>query len=62
MFTDCMENEKNIEPIIDNMKYGKKLGVNSVPTIFVNGFPVVGNVDKDKIKAVLSGENILIDD
>lgn len=62
MFTDCMENEKNIEPIIGSMKYGKKLGVNSVPTIFVNGFPVVGNVDKERIKAVLRGEDIFIDD
>ena len=62
MFADCVENEKNIEPIIDSMKYGQKLGVNSVPTIFVNGFPLVGNVDKERIKAVIRGENLLIDD
>lgn len=62
MFAGCMENEKNIETIIDSMKYGKKLGVNSVPTIFINGFPVVGNVSKERLQAVIKGEDIFIDD
>ena len=62
LFVDCVENEKNIEPIIESMKYGKKLGVNSVPTIFVNGFPVFGNMSKERLRAIISGGDILIDD
>lgn len=62
MFANCVENEKNIEPIIDSMSSGKKLGVTSVPTIFVNGFPVFGNMSKERLNALIKGEDMFDDD
>jgi protein-disulfide isomerase len=61
-FADCIENEKNIESIIDSMKYGQKLGVTSVPTIFVNGYPAFGNMSKERLRAIIRGEDMVVDD
>jgi protein-disulfide isomerase len=39
-FRACMSEERHLEPIVAVRKYGDELGINSTPSLFVNGRPV----------------------
>ena len=41
-FNECLESGRHNEEIMADLEYAANLGVNSTPTFFVNGIPVVG--------------------
>lgn len=41
-FNDCMDSEKYASTVINETRWAQSVGVQSTPTIVVNGFAVVG--------------------
>ena len=52
-FQLCLEDNIHAKSIYNDVKYGKKLGITSVPTIFINGYPIIGNVSKEELEKMI---------
>jgi protein-disulfide isomerase len=55
-FNQCLDSGKHAERVQTAMKEGEGLGVQSTPTLFVNGRPVVGAQPFDYFKTVIDEE------
>lgn len=55
-FDQCLDSGKHAASIAEDMKLGGSLGVQSTPTIYVNGRPVVGAQPFEYFKAVIDEE------
>ncbi len=55
-FNKCMSNHSYQSIIQENMDFATKLGVNSTPTFFVNGIPLVGAQPIDAFKKLIDLE------
>ena len=55
-FEMCLEDNTLAETITNDVKYGRNLGITSVPTIFVNGFPIIGAVNQKELERVIKEE------
>ena len=55
-FSSCMEERKYLNVIHASLDYGRELGITSVPTIFLNGFPIVGNASEEQLISIIDGE------
>jgi protein-disulfide isomerase len=55
-FTQCLDSGKHAERVAENMKAGEALGVQSTPTLYVNGRPVVGAQPFEFFKAIIDEE------
>lgn len=55
-FDQCVESGKYAAPIQADIKAGEALGVNSTPTMYVNGRPVIGAQPFEQFKIVIDEE------
>jgi len=59
-FTECIESGRHNDEIMADLNYAAELGVQSTPTFFLNGLPIVGaqpyEVFKQIIEQELAGE------
>lgn len=55
-FNACLDSGKFAAAISEDMELGTKLGVQSTPTIFINGRPVVGAQPFEYFQAVIDEE------
>jgi protein-disulfide isomerase len=56
MFNQCLDTGKFAEQIKGDMDQGEKLGVNSTPTLYVNGRPIIGAQPFDVFKTAIDEE------
>jgi protein-disulfide isomerase len=60
-FTTCLEEERYEDRVMEDVNFATSIGVNSTPTFFINGIPVVGaqafEVFAQVIDVELEGEN-----
>lgn len=59
-FSECMESNRFVDEVKADYQYATNLGVNSAPTFFINGIPIIGaqpfSVFKQIITKELAGE------
>ncbi len=55
-FTQCLDSGKFADAVKAGMELGSKLGINSTPTLYVNGRPVVGAQPYEHFVAVIEEE------
>ncbi len=55
-FTQCLDSGKFAARVADSLKLGNDLGVQSTPTLYVNGRPVIGAQPFEYFKAVIDEE------
>jgi protein-disulfide isomerase len=55
-FNQCLDSGKHAGRVAENMKAGEALGVQSTPTLYVNGRPVVGAQPFEMFKAIIDEE------
>ena len=55
-FDECLDSGKFADAIAEDMKAGEKLGVQSTPTLYVNGRPVVGAQPVEYFQSVIDEE------
>lgn len=55
-FNECLDSGKFAKAITEDMEQGEKLGVQSTPTLFINGRPVVGAQPFEYFQAVINEE------
>ena len=55
-FDQCVESGKYAAAIQVDVKLGEALGVNSTPTMYVNGRPVIGAQPFEQFKTVIDEE------
>ena len=56
MFNQCLDSGKFADEIKEDMEQGDKLGVNSTPSMFVNGRPIVGAQPFEVFKTAIDEE------
>ena len=56
VFNQCLDSGKNAEQIKGDMEQGEKLGVNSTPSLYVNGRPIIGAQPFDVFKSAIDDE------
>lgn len=55
-FTQCLDSNKYAESIKADMAQGSRLGINSTPTLYVNGRPVIGAQPYEMFVSVIEEE------
>lgn len=55
-FDQCLDSGKYAQAIADDLKLGEKLGVQSTPTVYINGRPVVGAQPYEYFQSVIDEE------
>lgn len=55
-FGQCLDSGKFAAVIREDMAVGEKLGVNSTPTIYINGRPLIGAQPFDVFKSAIDEE------
>ena len=55
-FNECLDSGKHAASIAEDVKLGTELGVQSTPTVFVNGRPLVGAQPLEYFQAVVEEE------
>jgi protein-disulfide isomerase len=55
-FNACLDSSKHAEVVRDGVAQGTRLGVNSTPTVFVNGRRVAGAQSYEIFAAVIDEE------
>ena len=55
-FDQCLDSGKHAAHIREDYALGEKMGVNSTPTIYVNGRPLIGAQPFDAFKKVIDEE------
>jgi protein-disulfide isomerase len=55
-FDQCLDSGKFADAVAEDLKQGEKLGVQSTPTLYVNGRPVVGAQPFEYFQSVIDEE------
>jgi protein-disulfide isomerase len=55
-FDQCLDSGKFADAVAEDQKQGEKLGVQSTPTLYVNGRPVVGAQPFEYFQSVIDEE------
>ena len=55
-FDSCLDSGKHASTIAKNADLGEKMGVNSTPTLYINGRQVLGAMPFDVFKQVIDEE------
>jgi protein-disulfide isomerase len=55
-FDQCLDSGKHAASIAEDMKLGESLGVQSTPTIYINGRPVIGAQSYEYFQNVVDEE------
>ena len=55
-FDQCLDSGKHAASVREDYALGEKMGVNSTPTIYVNGRPLLGAVPFEAFKQVIDEE------
>jgi protein-disulfide isomerase len=55
-FTECMEENRYYDEVIDDFEYAAGLGVTGTPTFFINGIPIVGAQPYQVFKQIIDEE------
>jgi protein-disulfide isomerase len=55
-FDQCLDSGQFAQAVAADAAYGEKLGVNSTPSFFINGRPLVGAQPFDAFKSVIDEE------
>ena len=55
-FDRCLDSGKHAESIRSDMALGEKMGVNSTPTIYINGRPLIGAQPFEAFKQIIDEE------
>jgi protein-disulfide isomerase len=55
-FNECLDSGKYTEAVNADLQYGIKIGVQSTPTVYVNGRPVIGAQPYEVFQAVIDDE------
>jgi protein-disulfide isomerase len=55
-FDQCLDSGKHAAHVREDYALGEKMGVNSTPTIYVNGRPLIGAQPFDAFKQVIDEE------
>jgi protein-disulfide isomerase len=55
-FDQCLDSGKHAARVRDGYALGEKMGVNSTPTIYINGRPLVGAMPFESFKQVIDEE------
>jgi len=55
-FTECLDSGRYNDEVMADFEFAANLGVNSTPTFFVNGIPVVGAQPFDKFSQLIDQE------
>ena len=55
-FDQCLDSGKHAGNVREDYALGEKMGVNSTPTIYVNGRPLLGAVPFEAFKQVIDEE------
>ena len=55
-FDQCLDSGKHTARVREGYALGEKMGVNSTPTIYVNGRPLIGAVPFEVFKQVIDEE------
>lgn len=55
-FDKCVQNDETLDRVRADTQEGQAYGVNSTPTFFINGQPIVGLASFDSLKAILDRE------
>jgi len=55
-FDQCLDSGKYTARVREGYQLGEKMGVNSTPTIYINGRPLVGAMPFDAFKQVIDEE------
>jgi protein-disulfide isomerase len=54
-FNPCVDGDKNLERVYQDVNEGRGLGVQSTPTFFINGQKIEGAVAYEQFKTVIDG-------
>jgi protein-disulfide isomerase len=54
--TRCYDNKETDGEITQDLAGAKKLGINSTPTLYVNGRKLAGNVSWEQLKSIIDVE------
>jgi protein-disulfide isomerase len=55
-FDQCLDSAKYEATVRSGSELGEKMGVNSTPTLYVNGRPVIGAVPFETFKQIIDEE------
>ncbi len=55
-FKDCIQSERLIPEVMDDLDWATNLGVQSTPTFFINGIPVVGAQPFETFQMIIDWE------
>ena len=55
-FDQCLDSGKHASHVREDYALGEKMGVNSTPTIYVNGRPLIGAVPFETFRQVIDEE------
>lgn len=55
-FSQCLDSGKHAATVTAGMGQGQRLGVNSTPTLYINGRPIIGALPFDAFKQVIDEE------
>ena len=55
-FDQCLDSGKHAAHVRGDYELGEKMGVNSTPTIYVNGRPLIGAVPFEAFKQIIDEE------
>ncbi len=55
-FTECLDSHRNQAAVQDNLTYGIGLGVQSTPSFFINGIPLIGAEPYESFQQIIDQE------
>jgi protein-disulfide isomerase len=55
-FGECLDSSKFAAVIAEDLQFGEQIGVQSTPTMYINGRPIVGAQPYDAFQAVIDEE------
>jgi len=55
-FDQCLDSGKYAATVRSGFELGERMGVNSTPTLYINGRPLIGAVPFENFKAIIDEE------
>ena len=55
-FDQCLDSDKYAATVRGGYQLGERMGVNSTPTLYINGRPLIGAMPFENFKAIIDEE------
>ena len=55
-FQECLDSERYLNEVRADFEFAANLGINSTPTFFINGIPLIGAVPLEQFKQIIDAE------